>query len=81
MRSADLVAAYLQGKFLDGEVVYCRLPKGYEEYDEAGVAKCARVDKPIYGIQQSGRRLQRRVSDGRVSLPESARARGLGLAA
>ena len=28
MRSVDWVAAYLQGDFLDGEVVYCHMPPG-----------------------------------------------------
>ena len=59
VRSVDLIAAYLQGKFVDGEVVYTRLPQGYGEYDADGQPRIARVDKPIYGIQQAGRRLQR----------------------
>ena len=59
VRSVDLVAAYLQGKFVEGEVVYCHLPTGYPELDDHGRPKIARVDKPIYGIQQAGRRLQR----------------------
>ena len=29
VRSIDFVAAYLQGTFLDGEVVYCHMPDGY----------------------------------------------------
>ena len=48
-----------KGKLIDGEVVYCHLPPGYPEYDDHGRPKIARVDKPIYGIQQAGRRLQR----------------------
>jgi hypothetical protein len=59
VRSVDLVAAYLQGRFVDGEVVYCYLPTGYPELDSNGQPLIARVDKPIYGIQQAGRRLQR----------------------
>ena len=59
VRSVDLVAAYLQGRFVDGEVVYCYLPTGYTELDSNGQPLIARVDKPIYGIQQAGRRLQR----------------------
>ena len=55
----DLVAAYLQGQFLDGEVVYCHLPPGHPEFDPKGRPKLAKVKKPIYGIQQAGRRLQR----------------------
>ena len=57
MRSVDLVAAYLQGRFVDGEVVYCHLPTGYPEVDERGQPMIARVERPIYGIQQAGRRL------------------------
>jgi hypothetical protein len=59
VRSVDLVAAYLQGRFVDGEVVYCYLPTGYTELDSNGQPLIARVEKPIYGIQQAGRRLQR----------------------
>ena len=59
VRSIDLVAAYLQGKFLDGEVVFTHLPTGYVEYDSRGRPLIAKVQKPIYGIQQAGRRLQR----------------------
>jgi hypothetical protein len=59
VRSVDLVAAYLQGQFLDGEVVYCHLPPGHPEFDPKGRPKLAKVKKPIYGIQQAGRRLQR----------------------
>ena len=59
VRSVDLVAAYLQGRFVDGEVVYCHLPPGYPAVDEQGRPMIARVEKPIYGIQQAGRRLQR----------------------
>jgi hypothetical protein len=63
VRSVDLVAAYLQGDFLDGEVVYCHAAHGYPKYDEHGEPMIARVDKPIYGIQQAGRRLQRKLFD------------------
>ena len=59
VRSVDLVAAYLQGRFIDGEVVYTHLPVGHPEYDEQGRPKLAKILKPIYGIQQAGRRLQR----------------------
>ena len=59
VRSFDLVAAYLQGKFVEGEVVYCHMPPGYPQLDADGQEMIARVDKPIYGIQQAGRRLQR----------------------
>ncbi|MGA0059339.1 MAG: reverse transcriptase domain-containing protein [Planctomycetota bacterium] len=59
VRSIDLVAAYLQGEFMDGEVVYSSLPTGYLEYDSKGRPLIAKVVKPIYGVQQAGRRLQR----------------------
>lgn len=60
VRSIDYVAAYLQGEFIDGEVVYCFMPDGYEEKDEDGKNFILRIDKPIYGIPQAGRRLQRK---------------------
>jgi hypothetical protein len=59
----DLVAAYLQGRFVEGEVVYCHLPPGHPEFDAKGRPKLAKVMKPIYGIQQAGRRLQRMLFD------------------
>ena len=59
VRSVDLVAAYLQGRFVEGEVVYTHLPVGYPEFDAKGRPKLAKIKKPIYGIQQAGRRLQR----------------------
>ena len=59
VRSVDLVAAYLQGRFVDGERVYCHQAQGYVERGADGEPLIARVDKPIYGIQQAGRRLQR----------------------
>ena len=34
---------------------------GHPEYDAKGRPKIARVKKPIYGIQQAGRRLQRQI--------------------
>ena len=61
VRSIDYVAAYLQGEFIEGEAVYCRMPPGYEELDENGKPYVCKVVKPIYGIPQAGRRLQRRV--------------------
>lgn len=59
VRSVDLVAAYLQGRFVDGEVVYCHMPPGHPQFDSKGRPMLAKVTKPIYGIQQAGRRLQR----------------------
>ena len=34
-------------------------PVGYPEFDAKGRPKLAKMKKPIYGIQQAGRRLQR----------------------
>ena len=59
VRSIDLVAAYLQGKFVDGEIVFSKMAPGYVEHDADGTPRVARIEKPIYGIQQAGRRLQR----------------------
>ena len=61
MRSVDYVAAYLQGKFTDGEVVYCYMAPGYEQYGKDGKPLVLRIEKPIYGIPQAGRRLQRQI--------------------
>ena len=36
VRSIDFVAAYLQGEFVEGEVVYCSMPPGHEQYDADG---------------------------------------------
>lgn len=61
VRSIDYVAAYLQGEFIDGEVVYCHAPPGSEKTGPDGRPLICRVEKPIYGIPQAGRRLQRRI--------------------
>ena len=50
VRSVDWVAAYLQGELLEGEVVYCHMPPGYEQYDEEGRPFKLCIRKPIYGI-------------------------------
>ena len=59
VRSIDLVAAYLQGQFLEGESVYCHQAAGHVKLGADGQPLIARIEKPIYGIQQAGRRLQR----------------------
>ena len=65
LRRWDFVSAYLQGELLEGEVVYCSLPKGYEEITGRsaigtdGRPKLVKVVKPIYGMAQAGRRWQR----------------------
>ena len=59
VRSIDYVAAYLQGKFIDGEDVYCHATPGNKEVGSDGLPVVCRVVKPVYGIPQAGRRLQR----------------------
>jgi hypothetical protein len=61
VRSIDYVAAYLQGKFIEGEVIYCHMPPGYVELDSDGTPRVLKIVKPIYGIPQAGRRLQRQI--------------------
>ena len=61
VHSIDYVAAYLQGRFTEGEVVYCHMPPGQEELDADGNRFVLRIEKPIYGILQAGRRLQRQI--------------------
>jgi hypothetical protein len=65
MRSWDFVAAYLQGELLENEVVYCSMPTGYESgFDPSaptGKETVLRVEKPIYGMAQAGRRWQRTI--------------------
>ena len=61
IRSIDFVAAYLQSEFVEGEVVYVHMPDGYVEKDDEDRPYVLKVVKPVYGIQQSGRRLQRKV--------------------
>ena len=36
VRSVDLVAAYLQGHFVEGETIFCHLPVGYPQFDKKG---------------------------------------------
>lgn len=61
VRSVDFVAAYLQGEFIDGEVVFCRQPAGSNHIGSDGQPMVCVVTKPIYGIPQAGRRLQRKI--------------------
>ena len=61
VRSIDYVAAYLQGEFIDGEDVYCHAPPGNKEIGSDGLPVICRVVKPVYGIPQAGRRLQRKI--------------------
>ena len=71
MRRWDFVAAYLQGELLDGEVCYCSSPPGFATavvdgevrivpIDQCdGIERLCRVEKPVYGMAQAGRRWQR----------------------
>eukprot|EP00965_Chrysotila_dentata_P004448 144666-Pleurochrysis_carterae.AAC.1 len=59
MRRWDFVAAYLQGDLQPGEVVYCHAPPGYATLGADGRPRVCRVEKPIYGMAQAGRRWQR----------------------
>ena len=68
VRSYDWVAAYLQGDFIDGEVVYCKMPPGADldahgkpVLGSDGKPRICKVVKPVYGLPQSGRRLQRKI--------------------
>ena len=56
MRRWDFVSAYLQGELEAGEVVYCYPPPGHGSH-----TKACRVEKPIYGMAQAGRRWQRTI--------------------
>eukprot|EP00966_Prymnesium_polylepis_P293627 6781325-Prymnesium_polylepis.1 len=68
MRRWDFVAAYLQGDLEDGEVVYCSLSPGYENRVDNGnsvpnlgadgLHRVLRIEKPVYGMSQAGRRWQ-----------------------
>ena len=59
MRRWDFVAAFLQGELLDDEVVYCSAPPGYPRVGSDGQPQVVRIQKPIYGMAQAGRRWQR----------------------
>eukprot|EP00965_Chrysotila_dentata_P086383 2850669-Pleurochrysis_carterae.AAC.1 len=59
MRRWDFVAAYLQGDLEPGEVVYCHPPPGYATIGADGRPRICRVQKPVHGMAQAGRRWQR----------------------
>ena len=71
MRRWDFTSAFLQGSLLEGEVVYCAPIPGYEEHDEDGNSRLGadgqprilRIEKPVYGMAQAGRRWQRGLFD------------------
>ena len=65
----------LLGELEEDEVVYCSPPAGYEtkkltdgstvlcaKGDGDGVARLCKVEKPMYGMAQAGRRWQRSLS-------------------
>jgi hypothetical protein len=60
-RRYDLVAAYLQGDLEPGELIYLRQPPGHVVKGSDGLERDAEVQKPIYGMKQAGRRLQRKL--------------------
>ena len=60
-RRYDLVAAYLQGDLEPGELIYLRQPPGHVVKGSDGLERVAVVQKPIYGMKQAGRRLQRKL--------------------
>eukprot|EP00965_Chrysotila_dentata_P126594 4185934-Pleurochrysis_carterae.AAC.1 len=59
MRRWDFVAAYLQGNLEHDEVVYCHAPPGYATIGADGRPRVCRIEKPVYGMAQAGRRWQR----------------------
>ena len=59
MRRRDFDAAYLQGVLEEDEIIYCSCPPGHKELDDTGVPYIFRVEKPVYGMAQAGRRWQR----------------------
>ena len=73
MHRWDFVAAYLQGDLLAGEVVYCSPAPGYATAladgvvhmvpasEGDGIERLCRVEKPVYGMAQAGRRWQRTI--------------------
>ena len=60
MRRWDFVSAFLQGDLEDGEVVYCSPPPGpHGTIGADGRQRIWKVNKPVYGMAQAGRRWQR----------------------
>ena len=48
----DVCAAFLQGEFQDGEVIYIKVPQGFEKYYSEDVV--LQVLVPLYGMKQAG---------------------------
>ena len=60
MRRWDFVSAFLQGDLEEGEVVYCSAPPGpHGKIGADGRQRVWKVNKPVYGMAQAGRRWQR----------------------
>ena len=60
MRRWDFVSAFLQGELEQGEVVYCSAPPGpHGKIGADGRQRVWKVNKPVYGMAQAGRRWQR----------------------
>lgn len=56
----DFVSAFLQAELEPGEVVYCSAPPGpYATSGQDDRPRVWRVNKPVYGMAQAGRRWQR----------------------
>ena len=68
VRSVDFVAAYLQGEFIDGEVVYCRQPAGSNVIGSDGQPMICVITKPIYGRCYAYSRF-REIASGSLQLP------------
>eukprot|EP00965_Chrysotila_dentata_P112145 3707524-Pleurochrysis_carterae.AAC.2 len=52
------VAAYLQGELQPGEVAYRHAPPGYAALGADVRLRICRLEKPVYGMAQAGRRWQ-----------------------
>ena len=62
MHRWDFVSAYLQGELLEDEVVYCHMPPGYDKARGTdNRPRVCRIEKPVYGMAQAGRRWQRTI--------------------
>ena len=61
-RRKDLVAAYLQGDLEPGEKIFFTQPPGDNQHiGRDGKPRVCLAQRPIYGMRQSGRRLQRKL--------------------
>ena len=72
--SFDVTGAYLQGEYSDDEVVYARPPKGYETFDDRGVALVWRMHVPLYGQGDAGLIWFRTIREQLTQAPESGQA-------